>query len=159
MGQIIGGDFAKFVGLFRIYELYTYLFKWLLPTLICCTTIKKAKEKENYFESFHFFLKRQGSTKSFISLFWFPPNKTHLFLDMKLKVKNLVFCYQNCSDLLWLIVLVIENIFWNLRLKAENLKNVWDHSNNLFKQWKVRTIFGNAMLFQIVPEGFSDIMN
>ena len=122
MGQIIGGDFAKFVGLFRIYELYTYLFKWLLPTLICCTTIKKAKEKENYFESFHFFLKRQGSTKSFISLFWFPPNKTHLFLDMKLKVKNLVFCYQNCSDLLWLIVLVIENM--KFEAEGRELENI-----------------------------------
>ena len=35
----------------------------------------------------------------------------------------LVFCYQNCSDLLWeKIVLVIEKIFWNSRLKAENLQ-------------------------------------
>ena len=41
---------------------------------------------------------------------------------------NLVFCYQNCSDLLWeKIVLVIEKIFWNSRLKAENLQNFWDH--------------------------------
>ena len=28
------------------------------------------------------------------------------------------------------------------RLKAENLQKIWDHKNNLFKQWKVRTIFG-----------------
>ena len=35
---------------------------------------------------------------------------------------EMVFCYQNCSDLLWeKIVLVIEKNFWNLRLKAENL--------------------------------------
>ena len=39
-------------------------------------------------------------------------------------------------------VLVIEKNFWNLRLNAENF---WDHLNNLFKQWKVRTIFGNRM--------------
>ena len=32
--------------------------------------------------------------------------------------------------------------FWNLRLKAKNLQNIWDHLNNLFKQWKVRTISG-----------------
>ena len=36
----------------------------------------------------------------------------------------LVFCYQNCSVLLWeKIVLVIEKNFWNSRLKAENLQN------------------------------------
>ena len=35
----------------------------------------------------------------------------------------MVFYYQNCPDLLWeKIVLVIEKNFWNLRLKAENLK-------------------------------------
>ena len=41
---------------------------------------------------------------------------------------SLVFCYQNCSDLLWeKIVLVIEKNFWNSRLKAENFQNFWDH--------------------------------
>ena len=41
---------------------------------------------------------------------------------------SMVFCYQNCSDLLWeKIVLVIGKNFWNLRLKAENLQNFWDH--------------------------------
>ena len=45
------------------------------------------------------------------------------------------------------IVLLIEKNFWNSRLKAENLQKFWDHENNLFKQWKVRTIFGNRMLF------------
>ena len=35
----------------------------------------------------------------------------------------MVFCYQNCFDLLWeKIVLVTENIFWNSRLKADNLQ-------------------------------------
>ena len=64
----------------------------------------------------------------------------------------MVFCYQNCSDLLWeKNVLVIEKNFWNSRLKAENLQNFWDHLNNLFKQWKVRTISGNRMLFLLVP--------
>ena len=50
---------------------------------------------------------------------------------------NLVFCYQNCSDLLWeKIVLVIEKNVWNSRLKAENLQHFWDHQNNFFKQWR-----------------------
>ena len=44
-------------------------------------------------------------------------------------------------------ILLIEKDFWNLWLKAENLQNVWDHENNLFKQWKVRTIFGSRMLY------------
>ena len=45
------------------------------------------------------------------------------------------------------IVLVIEKNFWNSRLKAENLQISWDCLNNLFKQWKVRTISGNRMFF------------
>ena len=65
-----------------------------------------------------------------------------------LENEKMLFCYQNCSDLLWeKIVLVIEKNFWNSRLKAENFQKFWDHLNNLFKQWKVRTIFGNRMLF------------
>ena len=41
---------------------------------------------------------------------------------------KMVFCYQNCYDLLWeKIVLVIEKNFWNSRLKAENLQKFWDH--------------------------------
>ena len=37
-------------------------------------------------------------------------------------ILKMVFCYQTCSDLLWeKIVLVVEKIFWNSRLKAENL--------------------------------------
>ena len=44
-------------------------------------------------------------------------------------------------------VLVIKKNFWNSRLKAKNWQNFWDRYNNLFKQWKVRTIFGSRMLF------------
>ena len=71
-----------------------------------------------------------------------------LDLFCRITTKLLVFCNQNCSDLLWeKIVLLIQKNFWNLRLKAENLQTFWDHLNNLFKQWKVRTISGNRMLF------------
>ena len=34
---------------------------------------------------------------------------------------------------------IVWNIFWNSRLKAENLRLFWDHENNLLEQWKVRT--------------------
>ena len=34
-------------------------------------------------------------------------------------------------------------------------KDFLDHLNNIFKQWKVRTTFGNRMFFKIVPGGFS----
>ena len=50
----------------------------------------------------------------------------------------MVFYYQNCSDLLWeKIGLVIEKNFWNSRLKADNLQNIWDHYNPR------RTIYSN----------------
>ena len=55
---------------------------------------------------------------------------------------------QNCSDLMGeKNFLLIEKNFWNSRLKAESLQNFRYHLNNLFKQWKVRTTFGNRMLF------------
>ena len=44
-----------------------------------------------------------------------------------------------------------------LKFKAEGREftKFLSHYNNLFKQWKVRTIFGNRML----PGGFSDLIN
>ena len=39
-------------------------------------------------------------------------------------LKEMVFCYQNCSGLQWeKIGLEFQKNFWNLRLKAENLQN------------------------------------
>ena len=65
----------------------------------------------------------------------------------------MVFCYQNCSDLLWeKIVLLIEKNFWNSRLKAENLQKFWDYKNNLFEQWKVRTIFATECFLNLFLE-------
>ena len=50
------------------------------------------------------------------------------FLQVRCVFKKLVFCCQNCSDLLWeKIVLVIEKHCWNSRLNAENLQIFWDH--------------------------------
>ena len=54
---------------------------------------------------------------------------------------TMVFCYQNCSDVLWeKNVLVIEKFFWNSRLKADYWQTLWGHYYNLFKQLKARTI-------------------
>ena len=64
------------------------------------------------------------------------------------KFATIIFCFQNCSDLfLEKNVLLIENIFWNSRLKVENLQNFWDHKNNLFEQWNVRAIFNFLTCF------------
>ena len=72
----------------------------------------------------------------------------------------LVFCYQNCSDLQWeKNVLVIEKKFCNSMLKAKDLQKFWHHWDNLFKQWKIRTIIGNRMLFSLVPGGFSHLID
>ena len=38
-----------------------------------------------------------------------------------------------------------------------NFQIFWDYFNNFFKQWKVRTISGNRMLFWLVNGGFSDL--
>ena len=77
-------------------------------------------------------------------VFSLPP----FFVCKEAPQKWYIFCYQNCSDLLWeTIVLVIEKNFWKSRLKAKDLQNCWDHKNNLFKQWKFRTIFGSRMFF------------
>ena len=68
----------------------------------------------------------------------------------------MVFCYQNYSDLLWKKLFTWSRTFeiraWRLRI----CKIVWDHENNSFHQWKVRTMFCNRMLFYLAPGGFSD---
>ena len=62
------------------------------------------------------------------SYFHWPVISNDTFISSKSEAWEMVFCYQNCSDLLWeKMVLVIEKNFWNSRLKEENLQNVWDH--------------------------------
>ena len=57
-------------------------------------------------------------------VFWDYRNQGRLMVE----IGEMVFCYQNCSDLLWeKIILVIKKNFWNWRLKAENLPNFWVH--------------------------------
>ena len=69
--------------------------------------------------------------------------------------------YVSCillSKLIWPIVgknvFVIVKNFWNSRLKAEDLQKFWDHSNNSFKQWKVRTICETECLANLSLEVF-----
>ena len=84
-----------------------------------------------------------------------------LLQDQKADIGR-VFCFSNCSNLLWELVFYFQNcsdLLWknlhqwsrktfaNLKLKAENLQKFWNHLNNLFKQWKFKTISGNRMLF------------
>ena len=55
-------------------------------------------------------------------------SKIFLSLSSWKSSPKIVFCYQNCSDLLWeKIVIVIEKNCWNSRLKAENFQKFWDH--------------------------------
>jgi len=47
--------------------------------------------------------------------------------------RQMVFCYQNCYDLLWeKIVLLIEKNFWSSRLKTKNLQNFEISSGTIY---------------------------
>ena len=61
-----------------------------------------------------------------------------------------VFCFQNCFDQLWeKIVLVMEKNFSKfLRLLEKCIRTVKGQFN-----------FWNRMLFYLIPEGFSDLIN
>ena len=103
-------------------------------------------------ESFFMWRKTEINVKNLASKDWHGKKVTiYSPIFYLVKSSEMVFCYQNCSDLLWeKIVLVIKKKIWNSRLKAENFQKFWDHLNNLFKQWMDRTIFGNRMLFKLV---------
>ena len=58
-----------------------------------------------------------------------------------LHIQKLIFCYQNCSDLLWeKIVLMIEKNFWNSRLKIENFQN-FEITRSIFRTVKGQNNF------------------
>ena len=66
--------------------------------------------------------------------------------------QEMVFCYQNCSDLLWeKNILVIEINFWYSKLK--NTRAIWSHSE------KSKQSLDNRMLFKLVPWDFSYLSN
>ena len=47
-----------------------------------------------------------------------------------------------------------EKSFEISRLKAESLQIFWDHINNLFEQWKVRTIFETEYFLNLLLEAW-----
>ena len=74
----------------------------------------------------HYFYALERKLFGHVSLIVDSPRKYRVLV--KVKCWEMVFCYQNCSDLLWeKNVLMIQKNFWNSRLKAENLQKFWDH--------------------------------
>ena len=71
-------------------------------------------------------------------------HQTNIFFRM-------VFCFRNCSDLLWeKNTLAIKKNFWNSRLKAKNLQKLW------YQTVKGQTNFWNRKIFKLLTGGFSD---
>ena len=100
-----------FSNLLKIYLFYNWV------VFQCATHIARVRK---------FFIYYYTSLTSFLHAK--NPVEGANLLKNSLLDSTLVFCYPNCSDLLWeKIVPVIEKICWNLRLKAENLQNLWDH--------------------------------
>ena len=62
---------------------------------------------------------------------------------------EIIFCFQNCSDLLGEKIVLMN--LWNLQI-------FWDHWDNLFEQWMLRTIFVTEC-FLLVPGDFPDLIN
>ena len=69
----------------------------------------------------------------------------------------MVFCYQNCSDLLWeKIVQVIEKKLWKFKAESQEFAIILRLPEQFVrKQWKVRIIFGHRMLFNLFPKFFN----
>ena len=93
----------------------SYLFIWTRPDL------------NNYWKLSIFYSMQQKSFKK--PLYNFKVRELVLNkMTLLCLLRYLVFCYQNCTDLLWeKIVLLIEKKFWNSRLKAENFQKFWDY--------------------------------
>ena len=60
----------------------------------------------------------------------------------------IIICNQEWRNCILLPKLFRPTVRKNCSSDREKLlQNFWDHYNNSFKQWKIRTIFGNRMLF------------
>ena len=70
------------------------------------------------------------------------------------KIKKIVFSFLNYSKRTEKILKCsfFKKTFWNSRPHAENLQNFWDHGNNLFRQWKFRTIFKTGWFLNLFLE-------
>ena len=74
------------------------------------------------FEDWIFYLKVWYNLNRKLIIEWLRIKGWQLIMDWRMKIQEvlkylgMVFCYQNCSDLLWeKIILVIAKNFWNLR--------------------------------------------
>ena len=80
---------------------------------------------------------------------------TYITQFTPIREEVMVFCYQNCSELLWEKNCSID---WEklLKFKAEGWRQrfdfFWDHYNNLFEHWKVSTIFEREYFFDLFLE-------
>ena len=82
--------------------------------------------------SMHYKVQRDLEVKAFFLGPYFRSGSNLASSCLQLKIygillrKGMVFCYQNCSGLVWeKIVPVIEKNFWNSRLKAENFQKFY----------------------------------
>ena len=76
-----------------------------------------------------------ASQKNFGRILWAKKEeKLEKILAFMLGNLDMVFCFENCADLLWQ-----KNCFSD---QEKLLQNLWDHQNDLFEPWKDRTIFG-----------------
>ena len=98
--------------------------------------------KKKYFSGVSWDIHSIGLTNRAIVSQKTSPWNTSMWKNMLaiIKTRGMVFCYQNCYDLMWKKnVLVIKKKNWNSRLKAKNLQKFWYHQNNLFKQCSERS--------------------
>ena len=94
----IWGCYHVVTKIYITFQIYLSLFWTHL-----CSNSKFLRSIHIPLHSYIYFIKRKIGLISYIE-YW---------------LWELVFCYQNCSNLLWeKIVLVIEKNFWNSRLKA-----------------------------------------
>ena len=72
----------------------------------------------------------------------------------------MVFCYQICFDLPWeKIVLVIEKKELKFEADGQEFAKFLRLLEQFIQTVKGQTNFGNRMLFQLAPGGFSYLMN
>jgi hypothetical protein len=76
---------------------------------------------------------------------WKSPSSDTVHQVERLDLK-MVFCNQNCSDLHTMRKKCSNDREKLLKFETEGqeFQNFWDHLNNLFKLWKVRTISGKG---------------
>ena len=67
--------------------------------------------------------------------------------------KTLVICFENCSDLLWQkIVVVNEKNFWKFEAEGQEFDFFWENHN--VQTVKGQNKFWNRTLFELVTEDF-----